>query len=274
MLAGARRGVARLGREPPFRLLTRLMVKTFSRNVATRANWGVDPYAPYQYGMLEGAFLARREGHTGITAVEFGVGSGRGLLQMERYAAVIEAFTGTVVKVVGFDTGIGLPALIGDYRDHPDHWAPGAYAMPEDLSRQIDPARTRLVIGEVRQTVPAFVEDGDFLPIGFASFDLDLYSSTRDALTIFRSAKRKMLRQTPIYFDDIDFIANHRWAGELLAIEEFNKTCDVVKIDRWYNIRSEKPFPEADYWDKLMVAHDLERISRYPETGGSRQCGE
>ncbi len=144
--------------------------------------------------------------------------------------------------------------------------------MPDDLSRQIDPARTRLIIGEVGQTVPAFVEQSDFLPIGFAAFDLDLYSSTRDALTIFRTPKRKMLRQTPIYFDDIDFISNHRWAGELLAIEDFNRNCDFVKIDHWYNVKSDKPFPEAYYWDKLMVAHDLEAISRCGNIDVATQC--
>ncbi len=120
MPAGASRIIARISREPPFRLMTRLIVKKFSRNIATRARLGVDPYAPYQYGMLEGALLARRQGQSGMTAVEFGVGSGRGFLKMEQYAAIIEAFTGAAIKVVGFDTGVGLPTLIGDYRDHPD----------------------------------------------------------------------------------------------------------------------------------------------------------
>ena len=85
-----------------------------------------------------------------------------------------------------------------------------------------------------------------------------------------------MLRQTPLYFDDLDFTSNHRWAGELLAIDEFNRTCDAVKIDRWYNIKGGKPFPEAYYWEKMFMAHDLEAISRYqPDIGlGGRQVGE
>ncbi len=70
-----------------------------------------------------------------------------------------------------------------------------------------------------------------------------------------------MLAHTPVYFDDLDFIFNHKWGGELLAIEEFNKTCDVVKIDRWYNIGFDKPFSEAYFWQKMMVAHDLEAIN-------------
>jgi hypothetical protein len=113
----------------------------------------------------------------------------------------------------------------------------------------------------VSKTVPALLDTGDFAPFGFISFDLDLYSSTRDALEILRSPKRQMLRQTVLYFDDTDFIVNHRWAGEPLAIDEFNAGTPDVKIDRWYAVRGGKPFPEAPYYDKMMVAHDLVAIS-------------
>src|SRR3954462_6390867 len=90
---------------------------------------------------------------------------------------------------------------------------------------------------------------GNFSPLGFISFDLDLYSSTRNALEILRSPKRKMLRQTLLYFDDISFLIDHRWASELLAIEEFNAKTTDVKIDRWHNIRGDGPFPEAPYYE-------------------------
>ncbi len=256
--------LGRVACEPPFRLAARWLVQKFSTNVATRARWAADPYAPYQFGMLEGARLAKNEGQRQIRVLEFGVASGRGLLKMEEYARRIEAFTGVSIKVVGFDSGHGLPAFIGDYRDHPDQWKPGDYKIDiHALTDRIDPTRTELIVGDVRATVPEFLARGDLSPVGFAAFDLDLYSATRDALEIFRSPDRKMLRQTPVYFDDIDFISTHRWAGELLAIEEFNKTCDFVKIDRWYNIKAGKPFPEAYHWDKLMVAHDLAAISSY-----------
>jgi hypothetical protein len=57
------------------------------------------------------------------------------------------------------------------------------------------------------------------------------------------TAVRKILRQTPLQFDDIEFMTNHRGAGVLLAVDEFNRTCDSVKIDRWYNIRSWQTVP-------------------------------
>lgn len=254
----------RISSEPPFRLAARWIVQKFSKDIAARARWGTDPYPYYQFGIVEGARLAQLQDHSEITVIEFGVWSGRGLLKMEEYAGRVELATGVSIKVVGFDSG-GLPSFIGDYRDHPDQWKPGDYKVPnfDELQKQIDNRRTRLIIGDVRETVPIFLQRGNYSPIGFISFDLDLYSSTRDALEILGNNKRKMLRQTPLYFDDIDFITNHRWAGVLLAVEEFNKTCYFVKIDRWHNLTADKPFPEAHHWEKMMVAHDLHAITAY-----------
>jgi len=265
----------RIAAEPPFRLASRWLVQKFSRNVETRARWGADAYPYYQFGILQGACSAKIQGHTAITVVEFGVYTGVGLLNMEKYATQIEMSTGVHIKVVGFDSGHGLPSFIGDYRDHPDQWSPGSYKMAnfEELANRIDPMRTQLIIGNVSETVPKFLEGGNFATLGFIAFDLDLYSSTRDALEILRSPKRKMLRQTPVYFDDINFITNHRWAGELAAIDEFNSTCESVKIDCWYNIRHDKPFPEAHYWEKMMVAHDLPAISAVDPSRGTMGGG-
>jgi hypothetical protein len=71
-----------------------------------------------------------------------------------------------------------------------------------------------------------------------------------------------MLWQVPLYFDDIEFLFNHKFAGELLAIEEFNEASSQVKIDRWYGVRTGRPFPERPFLEKLYVAHDLEAISK------------
>jgi hypothetical protein len=253
----------RLASEPPFRLLTRWFVQRFCEKVETRARWGVDPYPYYQYGILTGANSAKRDGRPAITVIEFGVASGGGLLAMERHARAIEHTTSVKIAVIGFDSGAGLPTFC-DHRDHPDLWKPGDYRFDiSAVEKQIDQRRTRIIVGDVRETVPAFLQSGDFAPIGFVSFDLDIYSSTIAALQILGAEARRVLRQTPLYFDDIDFINNHRWAGELLAIREFNNTYENVKIDKWYGIRIGKPFPEAHYWNKMMVAHDLSAISSY-----------
>ena len=66
----------------------------------------------------------------------------------------------------------------------------------------------------------------------------------------------------PMYFDDVKRIFNHRFAGELLAIDEFNAINENVKIDRWRGITEGRAFPESDWLERMYVAHDLEAISK------------
>ena len=70
--------------------------------------------------------------------------------------------------------------------------------------------RTTLVMGNVADTVERFFEEYRPPPLGFVSVDVDLYSSSRDALRIFTTAGSSMLWHVPVYCDDIDFIFNHR----------------------------------------------------------------
>ena len=93
--------------------------------------------------------------------------------------------------------------------------------------------------------MPGFFASFQAPPIGFVSIDLDLYSSTRDALRLLALPDKRMLWHVPLYFDDITFLFNHKFAGELLAIEEFNRDNALVKIDRWYGARTGRPFPET-----------------------------
>jgi hypothetical protein len=99
-------------------------------------------------------------------------------------------------------------------------------------------------------------------PTGFVACDVDLYSSTRDLLQIFSLPDKRMLRRVPIYLDDIDYIFNHRFAGEVLAIEEFNQLNPLVKIDRWRGVKKGRVFVSDPWLDKMFVAHDLEAINK------------
>ena len=75
----------------------------------------------------------------------------------------------------------------------------------------------------MKETVPE-VSGQLTSPIGFFSFDLDLYTSTRDASEILNGDHSKYLPRVPLYFDDVsgpDAFCNE-FMGELLAIEEFN----------------------------------------------------
>jgi hypothetical protein len=198
-----------------------------------------------------------------MSVIEFGVASGRGLLTLEKHAADVEKETGVRIAVYGFDSGAGLPKPTGDHRDHPDLWLAGDYPMDEAALRSRLSKRTTLVIGDVAETVPRFLDEGSYPPVGFAAMDLDYYSSTTFALQLFASPKRRMLRHAVLYFDDILGLPYNSFAGERLAITEFNAANEAVKIDQWYGVEAGHPFPEMYWLKQLFIAHDLEAISRY-----------
>ena len=133
--------------------------------------------------------------------------------------------------------------------------------MDEALLRSRLGRRTTLVLGNVAETVPRFFDDPGVPPVGFIAFDLDLYSSTSHALRILSQLGRRTLDHVPLYFDDTEHSISHRFAGELLAIDEFNEASAHIKIDRWRGLGGDRPFPEASYLRKMYMAHDLRAIS-------------
>jgi hypothetical protein len=129
----------------------------------------------------------------------------------------------------------------------------------EALRRRLRPSTT-LVIGNIRETLPRCLPQIRE-PIGFVAVDVDLYSSTRNVLQMFSDPNRRMLRRVFMYCDDVDLMFMHRFAGELLAIDEFNCSNPSVKIDCWRGIAKQRPFPEASWLNRMYIAHDLEAIS-------------
>jgi len=241
-------------------------------SVATRALWDISPRPNYLNGILLAAQQAARQKVSEIAVVEFGVAGGSGLVALQTEAAAVEGATGVRIKVFGFDNGpSGLPAFIGDYRDHPDEWRPGDYPMDEAKLRERLAPRTTLILGNIRDTVPAFVNDGRAPPIGFVAVDVDLYSSTIQALEVLSLPRAKMLHRAFLYFDDIEMTFCHRFAGELLAIDEFNRTNDMIKIDRLHGFDSNRPFPEKEYLKMMYVAHDLRALARCATRRDPRQ---
>ena len=259
----------KLAMEPPVRLFVRAVMKRMPVRASTRALWDLSDRPAYLVGLVEAARQARRQGVESISAIEFGVAGGSGLLALEREAAAVERESGVRIRVYGFDNGpAGLPTFIGDHRDHPDKWKPGDFPMDVSLLRSKLGPRTTLVLGDVGETVPTFFDDPDVPPVGFIAFDVDLYSSTSRALRILSMPGRRNLDRVALYFDDIEHAISHRFAGELLAIDEFNRENEHIKIDRWRGIASNRPFPEAAYLPKMYMAHDLHAIAaRSPDRG-------
>jgi len=262
MLNGTKLG--KFIREPPIRLFFKALYGVLPVSIETRALWDISPrpYPHYLNGVLLAAQQALRQEVAEISVIEFGVAGGNGLVAMQEEAAAVEKETGIRVEVFGFDNGpIGLPRFIGDQRDHPDAWEPGDYPMDEAKLRSRLTPRTTLILGNIRDTVPAFVNEGRAPPIGFISMDVDLYSSTISALDILSLPSAKMLHRAFLYFDDIELTFCHRFAGELLAIDEFNQANEKIKIDRLRGFATDRPFPEKQYLKMMYVAHDLQAIS-------------
>ena len=101
--------------------------------------------------------------------------------------------------------------------------------------------------------------------------DVDLYSSTVAALRVLDLCP--ILRRVAIYLDDIELERCHRWAGELLAIDEFNEMHSDLKIDKWRGLRHQRPFPELPWIDQMFICHDLESISKTTLMRQSLQWG-
>lgn len=252
----------RLAREPPFRIVARALLKHLPVPVETRARWELSPRPEYLMGIVAAAQQARRQQVSTISVIEFGVGNGAGLLTLEAEAEGVERELGVGVRVFGFDLGpAALPSFIGDHRDHPEFWRPGDHAMDVASLRARLTPRTRLILGQLSATVPDFVRRFEPPPIGFIACDLDLYSATRDALRLLAAPDTPLLWHVAMYLDDVIPFAGHRFAGELLAIDEFNAASARVKIDRWHGVAIDRPFPERGFLERMYVAHDLRALS-------------
>lgn len=113
--------INRLAMEPPFRIVARALLKRLPISSATRALWDLGTRPPYLVGLVAAAQQAKLQNVAEISAMEFGVAGGAGLIALQDDARSVERDTGVAIKVFGFDMGAaGLPEFIGDYRDHPD----------------------------------------------------------------------------------------------------------------------------------------------------------
>lgn len=239
--------------KPSFReRMGRLAARLDWLSCAERLELDLDPRPEYGWPMLRQAYVAKRLGLPGYTAIEFGVAGGNGLLAMEAHARRIEAATGVRIDVVGFDTGEGLP-YSDDSRDHAYAWSRGDFVM--DVERLLDRLTTaRLVLGNVADTVRPAVHDLSS-PVGFLSFDLDFYSATKNALALFDAPPAAFMPRVTCYFDDVIGgveLAYTHFAGELLAIVDFNANHPDIKIDRGLGVQRARP---ALWLQKLYVAH-------------------
>jgi hypothetical protein len=226
------------------------------QDVESRISRGAFSRPHYAYGIWRAACEAKQLGISGITAVEFGVAGGNGLIGMEEAAEAVSTELGIAIEILGFDTGSGMPEA-ADYRDMPHIWRPGFFAM-DVAALKSRLTKAQLVLGNVSQTVTNHVFDVA-APVGFVSFDLDYYSSTKEAFKIFRNPAETRLPRVFCYMDDTigDHWETHSpFAGELLAIQEFNSESEARKIAHVNGLKH-KLLGQQCWHDAIYVHHDF-----------------
>ena len=213
--------------------------------------------------MLRAADIAKYFGQKRVTVIEFGVANGNGLLNMIGVAPEIEKETGVELRIVGFDTGQGLPSVQG-YKDHPELWNPGDFAMEDrdTLMRKLG-GRAEMVWGDIADTVGPFIDRVEpSAPLGFISIDVDIYSATRAALRCLMSQPDKYNPAISMYFDDVSFFFANDWAGELAAISEFNSEHELRKIGIDRSLPGARPIKAEGWYQKMYACHILDHEAR------------
>jgi hypothetical protein len=223
---------------------------------STRLLINVVPRPEYGYCLFQAAKLAQKLGYQTISVIEFGVAGGNGLVNLEHHAVEIEKQLGVKIQIYGFDTGLGLPRPT-DYRDLPYHWKEGFYKVDlAELKTKLH--KTKLVIGDVQETVVTFLKDFEPAPIGAIMFDLDYYSSTKNALNLLSDKPEFFLPRVFTYFDDVlggevELYGEH--TGERLAIAEFNAKSTDVKISKPYYLRIDT---SQKWHQQIWICHFFE----------------
>ena len=116
--------------------------------------------------------------------------------------------------------------------------------------------KTKLVIGDLKDTSKTFFEKYSPAPIGAIFHDLDFYSSTKIALNLFKENNKFFLPRIFNYFDDIvgtEIELYNDYTGERLAIKEFNDENKDIKISPCYNLICQK---NTLYWyHQIFITH-------------------
>lgn len=159
--------------------------------------------------------------------MEFGVLHGRHLAAFTALRSIYEPYN-SLRRVIGFDTFTGFPDVSEIDRATPSAVA-GRFAVPEDEVdhlRQVLAAheanepyghtqRSFVVQGDVRKTVPQYLQENPETVVALAYIDLDLYEPTLETLHALRP---HLAKGSIIAFGEL---AHPKWPGETKALTEF-----------------------------------------------------
>lgn len=197
-----------------------------------------------------------------VTLIEFGVASGAGIVNMAYIAERVTRETGMRFELYGFDTGEGMPPP-ADHRDHPEYYQAGDFQMDATPLREALPDSVHLVLGDLRDTVPAFLaERTEDAPIGFVTLDVDYYWSTVAALRVLAADPCLYLPLTTTYFDDVLLDNHNSWQGQLLAIREFNASNPMRKLEHHRFLENQRVFRNASWLKQIYSLHVMDHPAR------------
>ena len=217
------------------------------------------------FNLMDAAKRAANLGIKRISALEFGVATGAGLLNICENASAVTRATGIEIEVYGFDTGAGLPPP-RSYRDHPELYRAGDYVMNFSALEAKLPPNAKLILGDIAATVPRFLADGFFAPLGYVSLDVDYYWSSVEALRIFDGAPDLYLPIVNLYLDDSQDDYHNPSCGELLACQEFSDAHEFRKIHPYTGLREKRLFKNASWISKIYAVHVLDHPTRARES--------
>jgi len=239
----------------PQRAILKLWKKIGRPSLENKLDYDLFDRPHYAYCLGNAARLARDLNIKRISALEFGVAGGRGLLYLESLCPEIEYAYGVEIEIWGFDTGEGLPRPV-DYRDLPYIWKEGFYRMDES-SLRAKLERAHLVLGSVKDTVPTFFEKQRVAPVGAAFFDLDFWSSTRDAFKIFEGPAESRLPRIFCYCDDVISAEGGgvlcEDVGQLRAIRDYNAQEGQRKLRQIAGMPEKRPVRAV--WPHQIYVH-------------------
>lgn len=172
------------------------------------------------------------------SVVDCGVFNGFSLMTWAKLSAILEP-NNLTRRVYGFDSFEGFPTVS-------EHDTPGAgqEVRTGDLSSTAEAElrnlielfdkdrflghipKTQLVVGDIADTVPAFLDANPHLVVSLLFLDADLYEPTKVALEHFRP---RMPKGAILAFDELD---NPLWPGETLAALETIGITDL-RIERF-----------------------------------------
>jgi hypothetical protein len=65
-----------------------------------------------------------------------------------------------------------------------------------------------------------------------------------------------------MYFDDVSFFFANEWAGELAAIDEFNRENALRKITRDRSLPGRRPVKAESWYQQMYACHILDHETR------------